>query len=534
MINRTQTFQPKCGFFVIILCVIVTLLGGLAHITERAVYNQQLQEDRTELIKEASLMAARLQSRINSSFYLISGLASYIGIEKDITQEEYVLICENLFPQIPGLVNIATAPDLINQYVYPLEGNQMIIGMSYGELPEQVAAVERVRSTRKPVIAGPVELVQGGEAIIGRFPVFTDSGEGEMDTFWGIISTPIRTRDLYASAELPIESESYQFAIRGRDGLGASGDTFLGEEYLFYSDSVIMPVELVSGAWELALKPLNGWPKMSTYAGVIYTGYAAIALLSVFLGMSICLYLRRIAENQEVERSVQRVKERFYMNMSHEIRTPLNAIYGMSELIKDSSEEAETQANADMICQSAYALTELITDVLFLSEDAVSTDKPPCVVFNANQMLDDIMATLLPEMHKRNLDYTLIKLPQDRSDVCTSKQHFRQILWNLSLNAVKFTQVGSITLELSLESGSLSFRCTDTGIGIEESFKDRMFEAFTQEDDSDTRLYEGAGLGLTIVKRSVHLLNGSIRFESTKEIGTTFWVEIPLSDCENN
>ncbi len=240
------------------------------------------------------------------------------------------------------------------------------------------------------------------------------------------------------------------------------------------------------------------------------------------------LYLKRVDEAHAVERSVQLVKERFYSNMSHEIRTPLNAIYGLSEVIRETSGESFTRESAETISKSAFSLSEMLTDALLLSEDAVQNGPPACELFDANELLDEVLAPLLPVAEEKYIHLRCEPLPAEEATVFTNKQHLRQIIWNLALNAVKFTENGVVSLRLYYEEGALCFRCADTGIGIEEGFQKHLFEAFTQEDDSSKRQYEGAGLGLAIVKRSVDALGGKISLRSEKGKGATFWIKLPL------
>ncbi|PXA03021.1 hypothetical protein DDZ13_13955 [Coraliomargarita sinensis] len=530
IIDRSRLLNPSCGSIAAVALVICLIFGLFAHTTERTTYRHYLQEVRAVVFQEAALIASRLEAEVNSSFFLVSGLASYIGFEDDITQEEYAEICARMFDAIPGLVNIAAAPDLVNRFVYPLEGNEAVLNMSYEDLPEQIDAIRQIEKTKQPIIAGPVELVQGGEAIIGRFPVFTTNGRFEAEDFWGIISTPIRVESIYEQADLPLDSSNLEIALRGKDGLGANGAVFLGDRDLFYSGAVLYPVPFFHGSWEMAIAPKDGWPQHAPSRGLIYVVCAVLCLLTVLLLISLCLYLKRANEAREIEQSVQLVKERFYSNMSHEIRTPLNAILGLSELVGETTEESFTKESVSTISKSAHALTELISDVLFLSEDAINQGPPPSESFNANDLLDEVIAPMVPEIEKKKLKLRVEKIPGEDAEIYSSKQYLRQILWHLVLNAVKFTNEGTITFRLYRKNHELCFQCTDTGVGIDEAFQSQLFETFTQEDTSPSRHFEGAGVGLAIVKRSVQILNGTIAFESEKSVGTTFWVKVPLAE----
>jgi two-component system sensor histidine kinase ChiS len=514
----------------VIALMLCLLFGVLAQSIERSSCRRYVQEVRAMVLQEAALIASRVEAEVNSSFFLIAGLASYIGLKKEITQEEYAKICERMYGAIPGLVNITAAPDLVNRYVYPFEGNEAVLGLDYGEFPQQLAAIERMKYSKKPVVAGPFDLIQGGEAIIGRFPVFVPDGAYEAERFWGMISTPILTEVLYREADLPLNSAHLEIALRGKDGLGAAGGVFLGERELFHSGAVLFPIVFFNGSWEMALAPKEGWPTQSPVRWLIYGVCAAVCLLCVLILVGLCFYFKRVNEAREMEQSVQLAKERFYSNMSHEIRTPLNAIFGLSEMIAETTEEAFTRESAETISKSSHALTELISDVLFLSEDSLERGRSSRDTFDANDLLREVLAPIRPEVERKNLHLRIEELPAGEAEICTSKQHLRQILWNLALNAVKFTEKGTVTFRLYRKEDTLFFQCTDTGIGIDEQFQPELFKAFTQEDSSMTRRFGGAGLGLAIVKRSIDTLHGEVCFESLKGEGTTFWVKVPLGD----
>lgn len=220
------------------------------------------------------------------------------------------------------------------------------------------------------------------------------------------------------------------------------------------------------------------------------------------------------------------MKERFYANMSHELRTPLNGICGMSELIKMSANDSETVDNAAIILKSAETLTRLLDDVLLLSQPQqfhISNYREIAV----ETFLAEIVPPLIHQAESKRVAFRIAPIPEECAQIECDPSMLRQILWNLLSNAVKFTNEGTVSLTVTLNStDQIAFRICDTGIGIDASRIQGIFEDFVQEDSSNTRKFGGAGLGLAIVQRFVQQLGGTIEVESQKDIGSEFIVTL--------
>lgn len=493
---------------------------------ERLDLDIALREQRERTVREVALLASRIEAEINSTFYLVAGLARLIEINGGITELQYQEICEQLVKSRPGLRNIAAAPDMIVRYIYPLEGNEAAMGLDYTKHPTQRGAAFQVKESGKPLIAGPINLVQGGEAIVGRFPTYVrDPNTGEK-VFWGLISTPFDTTTLYKETGLLDPALNVDISLRGKNALGAKGEIFWGSETIYKNEYISFPIELLTGSWEMAAIPKGGWLKESPKAWAIRILCGALTLSILLVVWLYYLYLLKVQRSRETEREVSRIKERFYANMSHELRTPLNAIYGMSELIKVSTTESEVENHASMILRSAEALTRLLDDVLILSRD----DTPQATnrqIIELEPFLHDILPPLSYEATRKRIKLTIDPVPAECARIQTNPAMLRQILWNLLSNAVKFTHVGSVSLHVAMRPDrTISFMISDTGVGIAPDRLENIFEAFVQEDDSDTRQYGGAGLGLAIVQRFVEQLGGDVSVQSQKDNGSTFTVTL--------
>jgi signal transduction histidine kinase/ActR/RegA family two-component response regulator len=237
---------------------------------------------------------------------------------------------------------------------------------------------------------------------------------------------------------------------------------------------------------------------------------------------------------KQVAEEASRAKSIFLANMSHELRTPLNAIIGYSEMLE---EEARDSENADYIQDlhkiqvAGKHLLALINDVLDLSK--IEAGKMPLHLetFDVRLTINDIINTLQPAVEK-NGNTLRVNLADAVRTMRADITKVRQILFNLLSNACKFTDHGSITLDVdqTVENGEpwIRFEVTDTGIGIEPKQKANLFKEFTQADTSIARKYGGTGLGLAISYRFVQLMKGHIGVISEPGKGATFTVELPV------
>jgi signal transduction histidine kinase len=234
--------------------------------------------------------------------------------------------------------------------------------------------------------------------------------------------------------------------------------------------------------------------------------------------------------------AASRAKSHFLANMSHELRTPLNAILGYAELLQEEAQERrvpEFLPDLERIRSAGRHLLTLINDVLDLSKIEAGKVELALAPFPVRRVLDEVVATAEP-LVARKANRLELRCPQDPGTMYSDETRIRQVLFNLVSNAAKFTERGTIGLDIRREADGgvddwLVFAVSDTGIGMSAEQLGRLFEAFVQADGSIAAKYGGTGLGLAISRRLCRLLGGDIQVASEYGRGTTFTVRLPAT-----
>ena len=393
-------------------------------------------------------------------------------------------------------------------------------------------------------------LIRGVITIFAFFYVyFLARRDGAIDT--------VETRALWIGAAYILFSLGMFAHIVVRRGIsvprritGMVADLGVGSYAMYFGGALCAPLYVVllwvtfGNGFRYGRKYLFGAAILSTafFFVIIRTSAYWRANPNMAYGLLIGLvvlpaYVSSLLKNMEeaVRRAEEanRAKNRFLANMSHEMRTPLNGILGMVDLLKDTSLTPEQEEFSGTVQASAATLLSLVEDVLDFSKIEAGKVNVVKGDFDLHALVKSTTAMLAPQARAKGLRLAA-EVGADvpfllRGDPLL----LRQIILNLLGNAVKFTDAGEVRLRIARTADSkdgiaLRFEVTDTGIGIAPEAQDRIFNRFTQADDSITRRFGGTGLGTTIAKELVELMGGQIGLQSEPGKGSTFWFSLAL------
>lgn len=511
--------------------------------------------DRETLNSYVSEVASGLSSIMNQRLQLTQSLAAYVKVNEDMTEEQFQEFAVGAMGQLQGIRSLQLAPNAVVKFVTNKSENAKAIGHDLLGDPLRRPLVEASIEEKRYVIAGPIDLIQGGRAIIGRNPIFLKSPDGS-DYFWGF-ATILLELDTILDIAVSVHSRTnIDIAIRGKDALGDRGETFYGEDEVFENDPVLGQVNLLSGSWEVGVARAGGVPGLLRLQFIVW-------VVGVIFSLTLGGLVRKIVKEPEVLRdavilatrdlqaekskteellieterskkeaeSANKAKSNFLANMSHEIRTPMNAIMGYSQiLLRGKSFDSDTRHALETIGKSGKNLLNLINEILDLSKIESGQMELVHADFDLGELIFDVSSMFELRCQEKQLEFKVEGIDAGvRAHGDDGK--LRQVLVNLVGNAVKFTDSGGVTLRVTaLENDRRLFEVIDTGQGIEEEDHKRIFEPFLQSDEGVKK--GGTGLGLAISRKQLELMGASLELESQPGKGARFYFTLQLSPAQ--
>jgi signal transduction histidine kinase len=289
----------------------------------------------------------------------------------------------------------------------------------------------------------------------------------------------------------------------------------VGGLWILFSDKMILL--LTNDANTISqYQTLKGWFYVLVTAGLFF------AILRWYI-----LRLRKALDKSEES---DRLKTAFLQNVSHEIRTPMNSICGFSTLLnKEGLTQEKRKQYTGIIINSSNQLLSIVNDILCISNIETGQESLNQAPVRIDTILDEIFEIFIPHSSGKGV---ALNLDIDESvkglEVNTDGPKLKQVLWNLTSNAVKFTQKGTVTIGCNIENSNLNIYVSDTGIGIEPQMHEKIFDRFVQADSTIQLNYGGTGLGLSIAKGYTILLGGEISLQSEPSVGTRVNLSIPV------
>lgn len=288
--------------------LVLGLTASVLVIVAGALVGQSLQERwRAERLSEFAGVRARLEGALNGAVNMTAGLIAEVAARGGISPEDFERHARELMNERTLLRNITLAPDNVVALIYPLSGNEAVRGLDLLNHPVQGAATRLMLDTGRPVLAGPVELVQGGRALIHRVPIHLTPADGppRSGPYWGLMSTPIDFDGLLREAGLDREDLPFRVALRGVDGLGERGEVFWGDPQLFEREEAFrLDVQVLDGSWQMAATANGMPPGQATLEWGARTVALLIAAMTITLVVQLHRLHRRLVESEQWHREM--------------------------------------------------------------------------------------------------------------------------------------------------------------------------------------------------------------------------------------
>ena len=273
-------YRARGGRFVALLAALIAflLVGLVGELGLRVHLQAQSEENRMNTVYQAAVVRAKIERELNSVLYLSSGLGSYlIARNNNIPRREIDAILAKLYQSSRHVRNFGVAVGYQLTYVYPILGNERAIGLYYPDFASQWPAMQQSIEKRAPALIGPVDLVQGGKGLIFVVPMYVG------ERYWGLLSTVIDVEDFIGAIRREVPSESYQFSLRGKDGLGQTGQGIWGDDSLFdLTDSIVQDIEIPGGRWAVAVRS-RGSATDETTESMLHAATLAAAIVVAWM-----------------------------------------------------------------------------------------------------------------------------------------------------------------------------------------------------------------------------------------------------------
>ncbi|MFW5683908.1 MAG: diguanylate cyclase [Spirochaetota bacterium] len=284
----------------------LVVIGTQDFLVQRLALQQYRLVEVTRVQTEMGFLRASIEESITKNLLRVGAMGAYVAVNPDLSSDEFDRFARQMLAQGDELRNLAGAPNLVISYVYPLEGNETILGVDYRSIAEQWPRVQLAMRTGEMVVDGPLELIQGGTGLVARVPVYVR--EDDEQVFWGIVSSLLDFELI--TGDLERQAAEFGIAVALRRRIGDRHQPILGDVSLFETDALTPArISVPNDEWQIVAAPVDGWETTAPFAWVIHA--TSLAMLAVVL-TTVWVRLRRDERAEQVARAYQEQLERFF------------------------------------------------------------------------------------------------------------------------------------------------------------------------------------------------------------------------------
>ena len=501
--------------------------------------NQQKRE-KLKATYTAESTISRIEVQLNR--YLAESDLVKKSIEEGLTiSDKQFATLSRLMQDEDNIIKVhEIAKDGIVSQIYPMEGNEDVIGLNLIENPERKKEARLTRDSGEYTIAGPFELVQGGNGVLLFDPVYRMDDKG-CKKFWGFSILVIDWQKFIKKMDLDqLENAGYHYQI-WKKGTDDEKIVIAQCDNLQETDTLEVACTVPNDTWYFEIVPENGWVTMTQKLwGLLISVLTAFIVMIIYLQFKMRRY-RDALHEKELEKAVleaknaNEAKTRFLFNMSHDIRTPMNAIIGFSELLEKHIDEKDKAIDyLGKIKSSSNFLLSLINYVLEMARIESGKLALKKEVGCVTELIESLTDVFEPGVKKKFITYSCETDIQHKY-VIGDETKVREIFINIIGNSVKYTPEGgkisvSVKEEPFEKENYIAYRIIveDNGIGMSKEYLPHIFEEFSREHTSTESKVTGTGLGLPIVKSLIDMMGGTIEVESQLGCGTKMNVVLPF------
>ena len=527
---------------IVVFMVLFVVINGATHLQMR----NHINEEKLKATYTAEATVRRIEAQLNKYLAKSDLLKQILEAGKTITDEQFTELSGFMMDEDGVIDAIELAEDGAVSAIYPMEGNEKAMGLDMLTDAERKACANLAKDSGEYTIAGPFDLVQGGDGALLFDPIYvTEDGK---QNFWGFSILVVDWEKFIDEIELNrLEEASYHYKIWKKNPATDEHITIAQCDKPVLKDALEVTCEVPNDTWYFEICPKDGWySAKQLWMNTLMSAFLAVLISMLYWQYTTrrykeALYAEEIHRSMEEARAANTAKTGFLSRMSHDIRTPLNGIIGLLHIDeKHPDNRALVDKNRAKMLVAANHLLALINDVLQMSK----LESGEMVLAHEVVDLHKLSEEVLTIMEQRaadagvKLEYGERTKELEIQYVYGSPLHIRQIFLNVYGNCVKYNRVGgrvSTLLEnMGMKDGIVIYRwtITDTGRGMSQEFLKHIFEPFAQEHTDARSVYNGTGLGMSIVKSLIDKMNGTIEVTSTEGKGSTFVITIPFEVAE--